>query len=37
MKGWLLIGGAGIKTPKALTKWIQRGVQYASSLPKKKN
>ena len=35
MKGWLLVGGAGVKDPPSLTKWIRRGVDYASSLPKK--
>jgi TfoX/Sxy family transcriptional regulator of competence genes len=35
MKGWLLIGGAGVKEPASLKKWIRRGVAYASSLPKK--
>src|SRR5262245_37435767 len=35
MKGWLLIGSAGVKDPAALRKWIRRGVGYASSLPKK--
>ena len=35
MKGWLLVGSAGIKEPKSLSKWIQRGVEYAASLPKK--
>jgi len=35
MKGWLLVGGAGINDPASLTKWVRRGVDYASSLPKK--
>jgi len=35
MKGWLLVGGAGIQDPASLGKWIDRGVAYASSLPKK--
>lgn len=34
MKGWLLIGPAGIK--KSLSAWVARGAAYASSLPKKK-
>jgi len=34
MKGWLLIGGAGLK--KSPGGWVQRGVTYASSLSKKK-
>lgn len=35
MKGWLLIGGPGIKTPESLAKWVRRGIEFASSLPKK--
>jgi TfoX/Sxy family transcriptional regulator of competence genes len=35
MKGWLLVGGAGVKDPASLTKWVRRGVDYASSLPQK--
>ena len=36
MKGWLLVGGAGVKGAASLKKWVQRGVTFASSLPKKK-
>ena len=35
MKGWLLVGGAGIGAPASLSGWVRRGVEYASSLPKK--
>jgi TfoX/Sxy family transcriptional regulator of competence genes len=35
MKGWLLIGAPATKNPKSLAIWIRRGVEYASSLPKK--
>jgi len=35
MKGWLLVGGAGIKEPEPLAQWIGRGTAYAASLPKK--
>jgi phage terminase large subunit-like protein len=35
MKGWLLVGGAGSGKPEALAKWVQLGVAYAASLPKK--
>ena len=35
MKGWLMVGGAGIKEARSLAKWVRRGVGYASSLPKK--
>src|SRR5206468_5383038 len=33
MKGWLLVGSAATKKPTSLAKWIQRGVEYAASLP----
>jgi len=35
MKGWLLIGAPGLKKDESLSKWIARGIDYASSLPKK--
>lgn len=35
MKGWLLVGGAGVKDQAALKQWVRRGVEYASSLPPK--
>ena len=35
MKGWLLVGGPGIKESKSLSNWVRRGVSYAGSLPKK--
>jgi TfoX/Sxy family transcriptional regulator of competence genes len=35
MKGWLLVGGAGVDDPASLANWVRRGVEYASSLPKK--
>ena len=35
MKGWLLIGSAGTKDDASLAQWVRRGVQYASSLPRK--
>ena len=35
MKGWLMVGGAGIKEARSLAKWVRRGVEYASALPKK--
>ena len=34
MKGWLLVGGAGLKGD-ALSKWVRRRLSYAASLPKK--
>jgi TfoX N-terminal domain len=35
MKGWVLVDPTRIEGPKAFSKWISRGVEYASSLPKK--
>ena len=35
MKGWLLVGGPGLENETALAKWVQRGLDYAASLPKK--
>jgi len=35
MKGWVLVGPSGVKEPAALAKWVGRGLEYASSLPKK--
>ena len=35
MKGWVLVGESGIKDPASLERWVRRGVEYASSLPKK--
>jgi len=35
MKGWLLVGAAGLKDETALAKWVRRGLDYAASLPKK--
>ena len=35
MKGWLLVGGEGVNDPASLANWVRRGVEYASSLPKK--
>src|SRR5262245_49431839 len=35
MKGWLLVGGPAVKDEKSLAGWVRRGVEYASSLPKK--
>lgn len=33
MKGWILVQPKGLTTGAALAKWIQTGVEYASSLP----
>ena len=35
MKGWLLVGPAGLKSAAALGKWVQAGLAYAGSLPAK--
>jgi TfoX/Sxy family transcriptional regulator of competence genes len=35
MKGWLLVGAAGVKDQASLAKWVRRGADYASTLPKK--
>ena len=35
MKGWLLVAPAGLKAEKDLKAWIQQGIDYAGSLPKK--
>ncbi len=35
MKGWVLVGAAGTHDAASLAKWIERGVAFASSLPKK--
>ena len=34
-KGWILVGPKGIASDADLVKWIDVGVAYASSLPKK--
>lgn len=35
MKGWLMVGGAGVEQSSSLAKWVRRGVGYAATLPKK--
>ncbi|MCL5428966.1 MAG: TfoX/Sxy family protein [Chloroflexi bacterium] len=35
MKGWLLVAPAGLKSNKDLRSWVQLGLDYAGSLPKK--
>jgi len=35
MKGWILVAPEGLRTAKALAKWIEIGVDYAASLPPK--
>jgi TfoX N-terminal domain len=35
MKGWILVAPAGLRAPAALGRWIEVGLEYAASLPKK--
>jgi len=35
MRGWLLVSADGTRTEKALRGWVDRGVRFAGSLPKK--
>ena len=35
MKGWILVGPAGLKSAAALAKWVRAGLDYAGSLPPK--
>lgn len=35
MRGFLLVGPAGLRTTRPLQRWVDRGVAYASSLPAK--
>ncbi|KPJ99246.1 MAG: RNA methyltransferase [Desulfobacterales bacterium SG8_35] len=35
MKGWIMVAKAGWRTEKDLSTWVQRGVSFAKSLPKK--
>ena len=34
-KGWVLVKPAGVKSPAALKKWVDRGAAFAKSLPAK--
>ena len=36
MAGWLRVPTAGVRTKKALTKWVAVGAAYARSLPAKR-
>ncbi len=33
MKGWLVVGSAGVGEDAALARWVELGVAFASSLP----
>jgi hypothetical protein len=35
MKGWILVAPEGLKTESALAKWVETGVGYAATLPRK--
>jgi hypothetical protein len=35
MKGWLMIAPAGYKAEEDLVAWVQRGVDFALTLPPK--
>jgi TfoX/Sxy family transcriptional regulator of competence genes len=35
MKGWIMVKPAGVKSDKDLKKWVERSMEFASSLPKK--
>jgi hypothetical protein len=35
MEGWILVAQAGITSRAALEEWVQRGTNFAASLPAK--
>jgi TfoX/Sxy family transcriptional regulator of competence genes len=35
MKGWVMISAEGCKSDKALRSWIEKGIEFAKSLPPK--
>jgi hypothetical protein len=35
LKGYVFVGPGGLKTDNMLAKWIEEGVEFASSLPRK--
>jgi TfoX/Sxy family transcriptional regulator of competence genes len=37
MKGFVLVGSAGVRAPAALRAWVARGVRYAKALPAKRS
>jgi len=34
-KGWVLVSAEGYKSDKALASWMEKGLEFARSLPKK--
>jgi hypothetical protein len=37
MKGYVYVEPAGFKTEKNLRKWVQKGINFVTTLPAKKN
>jgi TfoX/Sxy family transcriptional regulator of competence genes len=35
MKGWILVSSGGYKSDKSLQGWIEKGITFAQSLPRK--
>lgn len=35
MKGWITVDSTGIENDQALKAWVDRGLQYAQTLPPK--
>src|SRR5687767_10274087 len=35
MKGWVMVEADGIETDKQLSNWVERAVEFVSTLPKK--
>src|SRR2546423_8612629 len=36
MQGWLRVGADDVRTKRQLASWVERGVAYAKSLPRKR-
>jgi hypothetical protein len=36
MRGWLRVDSEDVRTKRELVKWVERGTEYARSLPAKK-
>ncbi|HET7009467.1 MAG TPA: TfoX/Sxy family protein [Anaerolineales bacterium] len=34
-RGWALVAPAGLRTPASLKKWVERGLEFARTLPAK--
>jgi hypothetical protein len=35
MKGFVFVAGSGCEDDRALARWVERGVRFAASLPRK--